>query len=236
MKSIIKILFIVIIFLHILLISSCKEWPHDPNHTLENIKKNKIIRVGLIDNPPWSSRINNQATGIDIAIIKNFAQYLNVTPKWFFLNEEKAMFGLMNDQLDIVIGGISKDTLWQNKVGLTRPYYHEIFYIGFPPGLSKHTALKNLPIAVQPMSFLIQYIKYHNAIPFITNDLFRSEHAVAAGKTELIAHQYYLKKKLSDRDYVFAIENGENLFLTTLESYLKQNQKSIHARIKSKLK
>ncbi|KTD23070.1 substrate-binding periplasmic protein [Legionella londiniensis] len=207
-----------LLILMCLLISGC-DLPKDPNHTLDKVKKTHILRVGAIYNPPW---VGKNESGIEPILLKQFAKELNAHPKFFYLPESLAMKALIEGQVDVVIGGITADTPWEKKIGLTRPYYKEIYYIGRPEKLSK----KHL-VAISPANWIQKYLNIDNYNIIETVSPFSTGFAVAAPRWELENHHYQLMTKLHKVNHVIVIPRGENQFLITLEKYLKNQEKQI---------
>ncbi|WP_165481070.1 substrate-binding periplasmic protein [Legionella impletisoli] len=201
-----------------LLISSC-DLPKDPKQTLEKVKKNHILRIGAIYNPPW---VNNNETGIELLLLNQFAKELNAQPKLFYLPESLAMKALIEHQVDVVIGGINENTPWKKEIGLTRPYYKEIYYIGRPEKSSK----KSL-IAITPANWIKKYLDTENYQIIETISPFSTGLPVAAPQWELENHHYQLITKLHKVNHVIGVPRGENQFLITLEKYLKNQKKQI---------
>jgi ABC-type amino acid transport substrate-binding protein len=106
-------------------VSGCKPGaaiPRDPQKTSERARGGQI-RVGVVENPPWASRAGGEAHGIEADIARDFAKELNATPEWHWGGEQAHMEALERFELDLVIGGITKQTPWKKTVGMTDTYF-----------------------------------------------------------------------------------------------------------------
>jgi hypothetical protein len=58
--------------------------------------------------------------------VRSFASTLDADVAWSSGSEEALVAGLEDGDLDLVIGGLSKDTPWSEEAGMTRPYTESI--------------------------------------------------------------------------------------------------------------
>jgi polar amino acid transport system substrate-binding protein len=105
----------------LLIAQGCERFPKDPDHTLEKVK-NGILLVGYSENPPWVIKTENEPTGIEAELIKEFAKSLRANIRWINGTEQSLFESLEKNEIHLVIAGITKDTPWSKKGGLTRPY------------------------------------------------------------------------------------------------------------------
>lgn len=99
----------------------CENFPKDPENTLEKVKEG-ILRVGYSENPPWVVKTDSVPIGIEAELIKAFAKTLHAKVEWKNDTEQNLFEELENKNLDLVIAGVTKDTPWKKKAGLTRPF------------------------------------------------------------------------------------------------------------------
>ncbi|QHT66738.1 transporter substrate-binding domain-containing protein [Rhodocytophaga rosea] len=105
----------------LLLLSSCKNFPKDPSHTLEKVKNGTLL-VGYSENPPFVIKTSHEPTGLEADLVKAFANTLNARLEWRNDTEARLFESLKKKEIHLVIAGITKDTPWQDKAGITRPY------------------------------------------------------------------------------------------------------------------
>jgi polar amino acid transport system substrate-binding protein len=96
--------------------------PADPKKTLEHVRGGRI-RVGVVENPPWAVRKGDAAAGIEGELVQQLAKELGATPEWIWGGEQAHMEALERFELDLVIGGITKQTPWKKTVGMTDTYF-----------------------------------------------------------------------------------------------------------------
>lgn len=111
-------IFFIVLFI---LLQSCGNFPKDPDHTLEKVKGGTLI-VGYSENPPWVIKTTSEPTGIEAELIKEFAKSINATIHWKNGTEESLIESLEKDEIHLLIAGLTKETPWEKKAGLTRPY------------------------------------------------------------------------------------------------------------------
>lgn len=105
---------LVLILCALILLSACDNYPKDPKHTLKTVQKEGILKVGIIEQQPWTSIERNIAAA--------FAQNLGAQVEWGTYSESEAIERLKNHDLHMVIGGLTKASPWKKEVGFTRPY------------------------------------------------------------------------------------------------------------------
>jgi hypothetical protein len=105
-----------------LCLAGCDEIPRDPRQTWARIMDAGEIKVGLIVQAPWVMEKDGKFSGIEVEIIADFATALKLRPRWKVLSEAEATEQIKNQQLDLVIGGLTADNPRKKEIGLTRPY------------------------------------------------------------------------------------------------------------------
>lgn len=108
-----------------LLVGACDPYPKDPHKTYANIRNEGVIKVGVVDHPPFAVKhdTNMPPTGIEVRLIQGFADNLSVSPQWHVLPGRLAFDLLSEGKLDMVIGGFDKNDPWSKKSSFTRPYF-----------------------------------------------------------------------------------------------------------------
>jgi polar amino acid transport system substrate-binding protein len=119
--------------------AGCAGLPRDPEGTLDRVRGGRL-RVGLIEHPPWVVRTSGEPAGVEVDLVCRLAAELGATPEWSWGGEQH-LEALERYQLDLVVGGITRDTPWKNRIGLAGPY-HEAgswwksreYVMAVPPG------------------------------------------------------------------------------------------------------
>src|SRR4051812_7164279 len=105
----------------IVALAGCDNFPRDPEKTLDRVQAGHL-RVGLVENAPWVIRRDGQPTGAEVELVKRLAAEVGTTPEWHWGGEQEQMEALEHFELDLLVGGITRDTEWRKKVGLTSAY------------------------------------------------------------------------------------------------------------------
>lgn len=221
-----------VVFAALSLGSSCAELPKDQKGTVDHIQLSGIVRVGLIENPPWVIRTAGEPAGAEVDLMREFAAEQDARPEWYWGGEEKLLGALEKFELDAVAGGLSEQTPWSARVGLTRYYFEEKFDVGTRPGDTAFNGLKGRQIAVTDTRLAgILREKGADPVPVAVAE----EH----GKRPLAAADWELARLgltpanqnlLKDR-HVVAVPPGENQLVKRLEEFLSRR----HDRIPSML-
>ena len=95
--------------------------PADPDDTLARVTGTKL-RVGVSPNPPWTELGESAPRGTEVDLVKAFAQTLDAQIEWVVGGEESLITALEHGELHLVIGGLTADTPWVEKVAITKPY------------------------------------------------------------------------------------------------------------------
>ncbi len=99
--------------------------PHDPVGTLDRVRGG-VMRVGIDLNDPWTAWEGNEPqgrpVGIEPKLIEEFAREIGTEILWVRGSEAEVLTSLENFDLDLVAAGLKDDTLWSDRVALSRPY------------------------------------------------------------------------------------------------------------------
>jgi ABC-type amino acid transport substrate-binding protein len=96
--------------------------PADPEGTLDRVRDGQL-RVGVSTNAPWTETPDGaEPAGIEPDLVRGFAATLNARIQWSEGGEQKLVDELERGNLDLVVGGLTKDTPWSEQVAVTAPY------------------------------------------------------------------------------------------------------------------
>lgn len=118
----------------LIIFTSCN-LPKDPKSTWENAKKDGL-KVGVVDNPPFTSTASDSFSGNEVEIINNFAASKNLKVSYLKGSESELIEKLEKYEIDIIIGGFTKKTVWSKKAGATKPYDKKHVFL-IPKGENK---------------------------------------------------------------------------------------------------
>ena len=103
-------------------LASCT-FPHDPDGSLERIDRTGELRVGV--SPAQGRTVvpeEGDPSGPEVRLVTGFARSRGAEVRWTTGGEEELMGQLETGELDMVIGGLTDQSPWTKKAGLTRPY------------------------------------------------------------------------------------------------------------------
>ena len=96
--------------------------PWDPEATLENVR-GQTLRVGVSHNPPWTDLLSGEEpSGVEADMVRQIAQTLDAKIEWRPGGEMELLKDLEEFEIDLVIGGLTDDTPWKDRIGMTRPH------------------------------------------------------------------------------------------------------------------
>lgn len=95
--------------------------PSDPNGTLDHVT-NGVLRVGVSESGELAREVDGSFRGSEVELIEGFADEQNARIEWTPGSEETLVTMLEDAELDVVIGGMTDQTPWTEKVGITRAY------------------------------------------------------------------------------------------------------------------
>jgi polar amino acid transport system substrate-binding protein len=96
--------------------------PTDPEGTLERVTGG-TLRVGVSPNPPWTDVAQGaEPTGTEVGLVKEFAATLQSEVSWTAGGEQTLIKRLEEGDLDLVIGGLTAETPWEEHIAVTKPY------------------------------------------------------------------------------------------------------------------
>jgi polar amino acid transport system substrate-binding protein len=209
-------------------------FPKDAEDSLEKIM-NHTIRVGFTNASPWVYPADGKPEGIEADIVANFAKTLNAKVDWVEGTEEQLYKALRRDEIDILIAGITDETLWHKEVGLTKPYIETEIVIGQPasPVLSNQKApVEGQWVAVKKGTDQGYHVRKMNAKPFYTTQLPATRMFSAAYEWQL--QKWQLQNTgivLEKESHVIGVPPGENALLLALDKYLFCNKASIRKQL-----
>lgn len=104
---------VVALLVAVLLVNSC-QLPHDPEKSWKKAQQNGL-RIGIVDNPPFAQYHSGQPSGREVSLVTKFAHEHGMELKFFPGSESELIKMLEKYDLDVLIGGFEKKTLWIQK-------------------------------------------------------------------------------------------------------------------------
>jgi polar amino acid transport system substrate-binding protein len=206
-------------WLVVLIAAGCGPVPRDPEGTLDRVRGG-TLRVGLVENPPWVVRTAGEPGGAEAELVRRLAAELGAKPEWVWGGEQAHLEALERFRLDLVAGGLTDDTPWKKRVGLTTPYFEEEVRVGVPSSMEL-PSLDGVAVAVRPGDAAAAYLERKGAVPVPLADLAAATGPVAAPAWRL--ERLGLTRtgiKLHTHKHVVAVPPGENGWLARVEAFL----------------
>ena len=210
-------------------------YPKDPNNTLEKIK-HRTIRVGISESPQLCeySIGNNEPTGVEVELIKGYAQSIDAKIEWIKGSQEQIVDLIKEYEVDVAIGGYSKNSAFKTHVGLTRPYKTEKIKVGAGAGSTIPKEIEEKEVVVKRGSQALVAVSKNKGIPVIKDSITMADGLVAGPEEELLKLGLSVSEYNLDKvEHVIAVPKGENGLLKDLENYIirKWEKKKIKASL-----
>jgi polar amino acid transport system substrate-binding protein len=205
------------------LIAGC-QYPRDPEGTLDRVEGG-TMRVGVIESDPWVKLGGEEPRGVEPGLLREFAEQIDADIEWVEGGESDLIAALEGYQLDVVIGGLTRDSPQKKLAALTRPYVEVQLNLALPPG----TDPDDLPPELNGETV---YAEAHSEEAAIAE---RETDAEVQSLTELteadgpVITWSYLIDDLGlekvgstylEAEHAMAVPKGENAWLVELEHFL----------------
>jgi len=95
--------------------------PTDPSGTLEDVRGG-VLHAGVSPHDGFVMINGDEPSGTEVDAIEAFAESLDAQIEWTIGSEEALVTHLEDGELDLVAGGLTDETPWVDKAGVTRPY------------------------------------------------------------------------------------------------------------------
>ena len=194
--------------------------PRDPEGTLNRVEGG-TLRVGLTEAEPWTRLEGGRPEGVEVALVRAFARELSAEVEWTPGSEAELVGALAARELDLVVGGLTRDTPWTEEVALTRAYATTRVLVGVPRGTRAPRGLDGLRVSAERGDEVAGLLEDEDAVPVRVADLAAARGPVAAEAWRLEALGLEpTSLELDTTEHAMAAPLGENAFLVRLERFL----------------
>jgi polar amino acid transport system substrate-binding protein len=207
----------------ILVIAACN-LPRDAGGTLERVR-NGTLRAGYMVHPPWVIDASGAPAGVEARLVQELARSLGASIAWVRGPEDELLTALEHRELDIVIGGLTRESPWKKQVGLTRPYYIDSTIVS---GLRDATVrgMKGESVGVEDGDPAAVYIRKKGGRPVPLSNLGKFSGPVAAPAWKLNRlGRPAAGVLLHTSRQVLAVAPGENGWLLRVEELLHRHER-----------
>jgi polar amino acid transport system substrate-binding protein len=217
----------VAVFVLVVLVAAGCAFPRDPRGTLERVQ-NGTMRVGIVENDPWTRMEEGHASGAEVELLKDFAQELGAEASFVPGTTPELLEAAKEAEVDVLIGGFTSTSPGVSEgkeAGVTGSYLTTRFVVGVPPGRPTFDDLSGREIAVERIDATAALLKKEGAVPVPVDDLSTAKMPVAAYRWQLEAWGFEpTSVELPKEEHVMAIPLGENGWLVELERFLRANR------------
>ena len=95
--------------------------PADPEGTLQDVSGGEL-RVGVSADEGLADTSTDAPSGSLIDLVDGFSESIDAEIEWTVGSEETLVTMLEEGDLDLVVGGLTDQTPWADRVGVTRGY------------------------------------------------------------------------------------------------------------------
>jgi polar amino acid transport system substrate-binding protein len=213
----------IVIAVVVVLLCGC-QYPRDPEGTLDRVRGG-VLRVGVTDADPFVKLSGPEPAGVEVTLIEGFARSLGARVEWVERSETDLMQALHGRQLDVVIAGLTRRSVWQHEVALTRPYVTTQTVIAAPDEATAERLSDDLGgerIAVEASSPEAAKLEEDTDAVVVPVDDLASVDGPAAVPDWLLDDLGLVRTdaELDEHEHAMAVSMGENAFLVALERYL----------------
>jgi polar amino acid transport system substrate-binding protein len=206
--------------------TACASPPADPEGSLERVRDG-IVRVGFVPGDPWAIGQEENPSGIEVGLVKEFARSIDARIEWTEGSEQELFGSLELGQLDLVVGGIDSENPWSAKVALTHPYLTTQVVVAAPGDPVEEIA--GLKVAVEAHTDAAGVLEKTDAVVIFVSDVAEADGPVAV--EDYLVDDLGLVESdftLIETDHVMAVRMGENGFMVALERFLLENSNLVH--------
>lgn len=106
--------------------------PRDPDGTLDRARQRGQLVVGASHSEPVLVVDGDEVSGPEAELVTEFADAHGMSVRWVPGGEEKLVGMMEHGQIDLIVGGLTAQSPWSKKVGLTRPWTEGVDDCGEP--------------------------------------------------------------------------------------------------------
>lgn len=201
--------------------------PRDPEGTLARVEGG-TLRAGITQSEPWALVGDGSPSGVEVALVERFAEELGARVEWVDGSEAELIEALHVHELDVVVGGLTADTAWQDQAAITRPYTVTRTVVAVSPGASLPAAdLDGLEVAVEDGSPAAEWLERRGAVPVRVPELTPEQWPAAVDDWRLDDLGLAAHTVLAEDQHVLAVPMGENAWQVRLERFLLANSRLV---------
>src|SRR5215204_3616053 len=168
------------VFVLVVLIAAGCDFPRDPRGTLEGVQ-NGTMRVGIVENDPWTHMEEGHASGVEVELLKDFARELEADTTFVPGTTPELLEAAKEAEVDVLVGGFTSTSPGVSEgkeAGVTGTYLTTRFVVGVPPDRPTFDDPSGRKIAVERIDTTAAMLKEEGAVP--VEDFSAAEMPIAA--------------------------------------------------------
>ena len=150
--------------------------------------QNATMRVGIVDNDPWTRMEDRRASGIEVELLKDFARELGADTTFVPGTTPELLEAAKEAEVDVIVGGFTSTSPGVSEgkeAGVTGTYLTTRFVVGVPPDRPTFDDPSGRKIAVERIDTTAAMLKEEGAVPVPVEDLSAAEMPIAAYEWQL---------------------------------------------------
>jgi polar amino acid transport system substrate-binding protein len=199
------------------------QFPADPEGTLDRVTGG-TLRVGVIQDPPWVElQPSREPVGVEPELVRRFAETIDAEIEWVEGTEADLAAAMRGFQLDLMIGGLTREFPYVHDVAMTAPYVDTEVELGVPPGEEMPDGLGGVEVYVERSSEAAALLREEedDAVPVFFDSLDEVDGLALLDTYDIDALGYERTDYIvRDDEHAMAVPLGENAFMVELESFL----------------
>lgn len=108
------------------LVTACSSVPSDPDGTLERVESTQVLRAAASPREGQVSVDGSRVSGPEPELVEGFAEKLGAKVEWQVMGEEPAVEAMERGEIDLLVGGMTDQSPYAQRVGMTRPYTESV--------------------------------------------------------------------------------------------------------------
>lgn len=203
---------------------SCR-YPQDPRDTLDRATGG-VMRVGVIPNPPWTTWEGGEARGLEAQLVRRFAAELGARIEWHPNQGHSVLETLERFGLDLVIGGLTEDDPWQDRVAFTDPYYEAVYVVAsrLPVQID---SIDGREVVVEPNTWQDARVREMGGVPVPPGKGRPLTALVVLPEWQLRDGWTATGIEVARANQVMAVPSGENAWFMRLSQFLREEKGAI---------
>ena len=182
------------------------------------------MRVGVIHEPPWVIlEEGRDPAGVEPELVRRFAETIDAEIEWVEGTEADLAAAAGGFQIDLIIGGLTREFPYVDDVAMTAPYVDTEVELGLPRGEELPDELGGVEVFVERSSEAAALLREEedDAVPVFFDSLDEIDGLALLDTYDIDAIDYertdYI---LRDHEHAMAVPLGENAFMVELERFL----------------